>query len=148
MTAEGNACRLMIDEAMTRYKLPTSESAARLLCMIAGHESGGFCYVHQLGGPALGLFQMEPLTFQDVSEYCARKDYLDGELPSIPSRLIFDAHFAAAMARVFFLRIPEPLPDPDHITALANYAKRYWNTWQGKATPDDYANAWRTHFED
>ena len=138
----------MVEQALGHYRLPASESAIRLLCMIAAHESGGFMFTRQVKGPALSLFQMEPRTFRGLVGYCRHKQYLDGELPCSPYRLVFDSMFAAAMGRCFLLRIPEPLPDPDDIDGLARYAKTYWNTKYGKATVDDYARAWRKYFED
>ena len=147
MTEEGKACRAMIEQALNRYQLPASESAIRLLCMIAAHESGGFTYSRQVKGPALSLFQMEPRTFRDLTTYCQRKRFsFSAELPCSPMRLVFDPPFAAAMGRAFLLRIPRALPQPDDIEGLAQYAKQYWNTRYGKATPDDYANAWQRYF--
>ncbi len=149
MTKQGKACRAMIEKALAHYELPASESALRLLCMVAAHESGGFFYTRQVGGPALSLFQMEPRTFRDVLDYCLRKhNSLANELPCEAERLVFDPPFAAAMSRVFFMRFPEPLPPPADIPALAAYAKTYWNTEKGKATAGDYANAWGDYFED
>ena len=147
MTDEGHACRQLIDDALLYYRLPTTEAAIRLLCMIAAHESGDFHYVRQRRGPALSLFQMEPATFDDVCDYAQRRNlYIASYLPCSPWRLVFDQRFAAAMARIFFLRFPEPLPDADDMHALACYAKGYWNTYLGKATPDQYLNAYLQHF--
>jgi len=146
MTPEGERCRLMIRTALEKYGLPSSEAAIRLLCMIAAHESGGFTYVKQVRGPALSLFQIEPRSYQDVCSYAQHRNYLDGEFPSPPERLIFDGLYAAAIGRLFFLRVPEQLPEPNNIKALAYYAKKYWNTEQGKATPAMYENAYREHF--
>ena len=121
MTEEGKACRKMIEQALKRYELASSESAIRLLCMIAAHESGGFLYSRQLVGPALSLFQMEPRTFRDLITYCSRRfPKLAAELPCSPMRLVFDPEFAAAMGRAFLWRIPAPLPEPDQIDALGS----------------------------
>ncbi len=147
MSPEGLQCRLMIERALTDYQLPASEAAIRLLCMIAAHESGGFSYVKQVRGPALSFFQMEPATYSDVSGYAMKKGYLKGELPSPVQRLIFDAFFSAALARIFFLRFRKALPNHNDIPGLAQYAKHYWNTELGKATPAMYADAWRQYFE-
>ena len=148
MTPEANACRLLIREALDHYQLPDTENAVRLLCMIAAHESDGFTYSRQLGGPALSLFQIEPRTFRDLCDYAQRKQLrLVDDLPCSPYRLIFDPRLAAGMARAFFLRFSEPIPPAMDIDGLATYAKHFWNTRYGKATPDDYATAWRTYFE-
>ena len=149
MTEEGKACREMVEQALNHYELPASESAIRLLCMIAAHESGGFTYSKQVRGPALSLFQMEPRTFIDLFKYCRRRcPKLAAEIPCSPKRLIFDPEFAAAMGRAFLLRIPEPLPEPKQIKALGQYAKTYWNTKYGKAKASDYSKAWQQYFGD
>ena len=137
----------MIEQALNHYQMPSSESSIRLLCMIAAHESGGFTYSRQVKGPALSLFQMEPRTFRDLISYCQRRHFsFASELPCSPMRLVFDPPFAAVMGRVFLLRIPRALPDPDDIEGLARYAKQYWNTKYGKATVSDYACAWQRYF--
>ena len=148
MTPEGTACRQLVKEALRKYELPMSEAAIRLLEMIAAHESGGFTYSRQLGGPALSLFQIEPATYRDLCDYAtARQLAICREFPRNPMRLVFDPCFAAGMARVFFLRFPEPLPPAENIPALAEYAKYRWNTELGKATPAQYESAWRRYCE-
>lgn len=147
MTPEGQVCRQLIITALNDYSLPCTGNAIALLEMVAAHESGGFTYSRQLYGPALGLFQMEPRTFHDVCDYVQRRQLsLAAEVPCSPYRLVFDPHFAAGMARAFFLKFPEPIPDELDIIGLSLYAKRLWNTELGKATPEQYANAWREYF--
>ena len=147
MTEPGKACRELIIDALDYYRLPSSESAIRLLCMIAAHESGDFHYVQQLRGPALSLFQIEPATFTDLCHYAKKRHFsINIELPSSPWRMVFDQRFAAGMARIFFLRFSEPIPDNLH--AMADYAKQYWNTYLGKATAQQYFNAYSKHFEE
>lgn len=147
MTPEGTACRQLVDDALTHYQLPATESAIRLLCMIAAHESGDFHYVRQLRGPAMSLFQIEPATFENLCNFAInRRLTIASSLPCSEWQLVFDQRFAAAMGRVFFLRFKEPLPGADNLDDLARYAKQYWNTHLGKATPDDYLNAYLEHF--
>ncbi|WP_420588241.1 hypothetical protein [Bacterioplanoides sp.] len=148
MTPQADVCRSMIEQALDFYGLPDSESAVRLLCMIAAHESGKFLYTRQHGGPAIGAFQMEPATYEDVSLYARKKGYMTDEFPSPPERMIFDFWFATGMARIFFLRLPAPLPAPHQLKELAVYAKKYWNTELGKATPDMYLSAYRDLFDE
>ena len=103
MTPEGKACRQLIREALIKYDLPDSGAAVRLLEMIAAHESGGFTYSRQLGGPALSLFQIEPVTYRDLCDYASSRELaICSEFPRNPMRLVFDPCFAAGMARVFF----------------------------------------------
>lgn len=54
-----------------------------------------------------------------------------------PEAIIGDLFFAAAMCRVFYLRVPEPLPAANDAEATANYHKRYYNTAAGKAVANE-----------
>ena len=141
--------RNAIERALERYQLPNSESAIRLLLMIAAHESGGFMYCRQKRGPALGLFQMEPPTFDHVMEYLDRTGRFL-QLPRIlpAERMVTDPVFAAGVARVYLYSIPKPLPSPDDVIGLgkyAVYAKKFWNSELGAATPEDYETAFRKY---
>ncbi len=146
----GHECRTLIQTALDYYQLPVSQSAIHLLEMIAAWESGDFRYVRQKHGPALGMMQMEPDTYLCVCSYLqshpTKAPLLLDELPQQPEHLIFDPFFAVGMARLFFLRFPEPLPDSQQIEQLAHYAKKYWNTNQGKACWTNYHDAWIRHF--
>lgn len=142
----GLTIRTAIERALERFNLPQNESVVRLLLMIAAHESGGFTYCKQKGGPALGLFQMEPATFDFVMGYIKRT----GKFPAVSlntplERLVIDVEFAAAMARVYLWTFPEPLPEPDDLEGLAQYAKKYWNTDQGAASAEKYLNDFKQH---
>ena len=148
MTVLGEQCRLAVLSALQQYQLPASNAAVNLLCMVAAHESGGFRYNLQLHGPAISMFQMEPATYAGLCRYIQERSdsmgLLDSHFP--PERMVFDFSYAAAMARVFFLRKPEPLPKADDIDALAEYAKFHWNTFLGEATPALYARAYQRFF--
>ncbi len=146
MTKLGLTIRTAIERAIQRFNLPDSESAVRLLLMIAAHESGGFMYCRQNGGPALGLWQMEPPTHKHVTDYLNRT----GKFPAIgrnlpAERMVIDAEYAAAMARVYLWTFPEPLPEADDLQGLAEYAKKYWNTNAGAATAEKYLADFKRH---
>ncbi len=141
-------CRNQIIQALDYYCLPISESAVRLLCMIAAHESNQFLYNKQIRGPALSPFQIEPASYLDVCEYADRKLYMPDDIPSPVERLLFDFKFATGIARVFLLRIPEPLPAEHDLRLMAIYAKKHWNTYLGKATPDMYFSAYMELFNE
>lgn len=145
MTPLGRACRDTVVAGLTEYNLPTDESGICILCMIAAHESGEFKYTRQLSGPAVTHFQIEPNTYNDLVMYQSKRGL---DLPDPPAEyLIFDGKLAAAYARVFFMRFPEKLPDSTDIKGMSEYAKLKWNTEYGKATPKQYEDAYRKHFE-
>lgn len=132
---------------LEHYRLPASPAVVRLLVMIAAHESGGFRYVQQMNdGPAKGLLQMEPVGLDEVRRYMMLRPEKFEEVPNPYGvrleQLVFNTELALCYARAFFMAKPEALPDVDDIEGLARYAKKYWNTSAGKATWEDYANAY------
>jgi len=94
------------------------------------------------GGPALGVFQMEPATHDDIWEnWLPRRAELARDLlrlsadwPPGATQMVANLQYATAMARCLYRRRPEPLPGPLDIPAMALYWKRYWNTFQPEQT--------------
>ena len=127
-----------------------SEDAVDLLCMIACHESLCGKYTKQVNGPALGVFQMEPFTHDDLyKSFISQNQKLDFAVSKfVPSHnslknnksyaelLQTDVRYATVLARVFFMRFAEPIPKST--LEKAAYAKKYWNTELGKATVRSY----------
>jgi hypothetical protein len=132
-----------------------SEDAVELLVMVAAHESLMGRFIKQVKGPALGIFQMEPATHDDIWRNFISKDrkldfsvakflpsYQSLVNPSTQAELLAtDLRYATVLARVFFMRFKEPIPSTD--IGKAEYCKKYWNTELGKATITDYFNAYR-----
>lgn len=146
MTTLGLVVRGAIERALERFHLPGDEAVVRLLLMIAAHESGGFHFCKQVGGPALGLFQMEPATYRATIEYLERTGRFSALSRRLsPERMVIDVEFAAAFARAYLSSFPESLPDADDLEALARYAKKYWNTEAGKATAEKYLNDFKKY---
>ena len=120
--------------------------------MTAAHESGLGRYTKQIKGPALGLYQMEPLTLLGSYEhYINYRPELQIKIHQIsgvsrPDRgqLQFNPVYSSIMARLKYYRAPGALPSASNIWALAEYAKKHFNTYKGKATPADYHDAYRT----
>lgn len=138
--------RTAIERALEKFNLPNDEAIVRLLLMICAHESRGFVCCKQLnGGPAIGLFQMEPNTFDFVQGYLTRtKKFPLISRSMIVERMLIDVEFAAAMARVYLWTEPTPLPDADDLQGLAEYASKFWNRG-GEGTPEKYFNDFITH---
>lgn len=127
-----------------------SESAENLLVMTMAHESNGGEYLEQTNhGPAWGIYQMEKGTFNDLWErYLSEKPDLVKKIMDVcnlktqpkAEEMAEDLALATAMARVYYLRIREPIPED--LDAMSVYAKKYWNTEQGKATAIEYLSAY------
>src|SRR6266849_2351788 len=81
----------------------------QLLLATAAQESHMGEYLHQLNGPALGIFQMEPATFVDTLN---RADNIISAIyPRAPSeRLIYDLRYATVIARAKYFLDRPPLP--------------------------------------
>lgn len=115
-----------------------SHAAEELLMLTAATESLGGRYLHQVGGPALGIYQMEPATCHDIYDNylkyrpeLAKKVALFGDgYRELPGNL----YYATAMARIHYLRRSEPLPPASDVRGLANYWKQYYNTHLGAGT--------------
>lgn len=130
-------------------------AAETLLLGTAMQESGGR-YLKQLGrGPALGIYQMEPVTHDDHwrtflprhPELLEKVDGLLGAWPSKVGQLATNLAYATAMARVHYYRRKEPLPDGLNSAAMAAYYKKYYNTPAGAATEDQFAGVYRRALE-
>lgn len=125
-----------------------TRSARTLLFMIAAHESH-LVNRKQIGGPALSLFQIEPDTLDDLytnwlAHRSAWQTVLDSYrmvgttmLPRLEALESVDAYGVCA-ARMQLWRAVEKIPGADDYLALADYAKRHWNTEAGKASPEKY----------
>lgn len=115
-----------------------SEAAEELLMLTAATESLCGKYLHQVGGPALGIFQMEPATCRDIYDnYLAYRKPMADEIKqwgSGPEHLPGSLYYATAMARVHYLRVPEPLPSAMDVNGLARYWKDHYNTHLGAGT--------------
>ena len=141
--------------------------AALLLFMIACHESDlmrarrQYSFRGKARGGAFSLFQMEEASIRDSLRNMQSSDALrtsivhylyannDTMFPlELPTEELLDTvllriqqpegdRWAAVLARLHILRIKAPVPDS--AAAMASYAKKYWNTELGKATPLLYA---------
>lgn len=133
-----------------------SKAARRLLLGTIAHESLGTSLDQILGpsdrtlGPAIGLYQIEPATHDDLYEnYLAFHQNLKEKVMSLRARqpdphvqLATNLAYATAIARLIYWRQPEALPAEDDIEGLANYWKTYYNTPAGAGTPSQ----WGLHY--
>lgn len=124
--------------------------AAEELVLGTGLQESRLRYIKQLGrGPALGLFQMEPATHDDIWFNYLRyqielRNLVKGLAPHThkfhptAEALIGHLPYAAAMCRVHYRRVRAPLPAAGDIEGQAKYWKRYYNTELGKGTVEEY----------
>lgn len=119
-----------------------SDDAADMVLTTGAAESL-YRHVRQVNGPALGWFQMEPATHDDIWRNflgaTSRQHLLDG-LQSLSKRagvakeLEVNPWYAAAMCRIHYLRNPQAIPDAGDRAAQAAYWKKWYNTKLGAGT--------------
>jgi len=132
-----------------------SKNASMLLLATAAIESKCGYYIKQVGGPALGIWQMEPLTHDDIWSECdALYDdlgeeitnlTLDCDIGAVSSCLVHSPKYACAMARLKYSMDPKPLPDYNNIRQVYDYYKRIYNTPLGASTYEKFKQAWLYH---
>ena len=144
-----NQFRELIVKSSLNDLLLYSKEAEELLVFTCATESIGGTYLHQVNGPALGIYQMEPATYNDIWQNYIYPNgsltlrlFSNFNISSVPSeeRLIYDLRFATAMARIHYRRINSPLPLSNNVDSIWDYYKKYYNTSQGKALKEDSIN--------
>lgn len=132
-----------------------SVSAVELLLGTAIQESR-LSYLKQLGGgPAMGPFQMEPATHDDIFEnYLQYQEGLRqrvmaqvrGGFEPDAMNMAGNLYYACAMCRVHYRRVREALPPAGDLPGQAAYWKQYYNTPLGRGTEMEYIENWeRAH---
>jgi len=128
-----------------------SVGAVELLLGTAIQESR-LSYLKQLGGgPAMGPFQMEPATHDDIFEnYLQYQGVLRqrvmaqvrGGFEPDAMNMAGNLYYACAMCRVHYRRVREALPEPGDLSSQAAYWKKYYNTPLGRGTETEYIENW------
>jgi len=115
------------------------DAAVNLLLGTAAVESRFGTFLRQLsGGPAVGVFQMEPATFNWL------RDLYQHLLGSRHAReMEADLALAIVAARLRYRVVREALPPADNVQAQARYWKRYYNTHRGAGSEADYIRQYR-----
>lgn len=131
-----------------------SLDASTLLLGTALTESNA-SYVRQHNGPALGLYQMEPDTHDDIWEnwlsyrpnFAHMVSTMAGQWPPGPTAMVGNLWYATAMARLHYFRVAFPLPPAHDALQLASYWKRWYNTEVGLGTVDKAAPHFKAAYE-
>ncbi len=137
--------RQVIRPALIKLGLHSSAAEA-LLLGTALSESGLVHLVQTGGGPARGLYQIEPATHRDIwLSYLAYRPSLAERVLGLAAgarpgagQLVWNLGYATAIARLVYYRVPDPLPAADDLESLARYYKAHFNTVKGKAKVEDF----------
>lgn len=144
-----------VGEAIERPQF-YSESAINLI-MGTGIAESRLSALRQIGGgPAGGLLQIEPPTFDDV--YCrylqqeskaellrAIRFFMNEEEPYV--QVIGCMKFAVLIARVRYWMVEEKLPNHDDVDGLAYYYKKYYNTYEGKGSEAKFKTGYQRYYK-
>jgi hypothetical protein len=134
----------------------SKESAFLLLCTAAIESNCGE-YIKQINGPALGIWQMEPATHDDIWQFCDAFLVRDFEylIERLASESVNDSNlidlivcpsYACAMARLKYSMDPNQLPkltgdSSVDLKSFYDYYKRVYNTELGASTYDKWCTA-------
>ena len=146
----------VIEPVVHRLKMGGAAAVELVLgTALAENHSNLPVSLDQDGGPALGLWQMEPATFDDIhANFLKYRTPLDdavseiaGAWPADARALCGNLYLAAAMCRIHYYRVPAALPSPGDRAGQADYWKRYYNTHLGAGEVSDYIEAWNAAME-
>ena len=136
---------LVIRPALEKLSL-WSLSAEELVLGTAIVESG-LTHLKQHGdGPALGLWQVEPATHDDLyTNFLNYRPELGSKLIelraaglSLDENLATNLMYGAAVCRLCYYRKPDALPEAGDIEGQGQYWKTHYNTPLGKGTVTKY----------
>ena len=129
----------------TLTKLDLWSEASEKLLLGTGMIETGFSALKQINGPALGFWQIEPATHEDIAEHLIiyDRDLKDkiliacnmGNLPN-DDELISNLKYSCAIARIIYHRSPAPMPQFNDNAGFAEIYKKVYNTELGKAKYD------------
>jgi hypothetical protein len=136
-----------------------SQAAENLVVGTAIQESGlrllrqGLKRLDDAGGVALGLYQMEPATHDDIwTNYIQHRRPLSTLVERLLARdgllveqLVWNLAYATAMCRVHYKRVPAALPAAADVDGLSQYWKAHYNTPAGRGSAAAWASAYREH---
>jgi hypothetical protein len=144
----------VIDPALAAIALDAATTGVRQLLLGTALQESGLKHLRQLAskdgrrGPALGYFQMEPATHDDIwvnfldfrRALAARTLAVAGLASGRPeAELMVENHvYAAVMARLRYRRAPGTLPAAGDVKAMGAYWKAHYNTVLGKGLASEF----------
>ena len=140
--------KFAIEDTLSKCNFIYNDDIVNLLLGTACVETNCGEYLYQLKGPACGIFQIEPNTAKDIInnyivrrphlKYCHDMLYLKGL--TLDENLCYNLMYQIFMCRVFYLRFSEKIPST--LDGQAKYWKKYYNTYKGKGTIEQYKLKW------
>jgi hypothetical protein len=118
-----------------------------------------FEYLHQIHGPALGIYEIELATCNDNQRYLNRLDKMSLKEHFLaccfyvcfppPSALVHNLTYCTLMARLkYIVATTKVIPLVDDIEAQAAYYKKYYNSSIGKGSIERYIELYNKNIGD
>lgn len=137
----------IITSVLKECELPSDKNSVHLILGTAATESKFGTYLKQKNGPAVGVFQMEPTTHDDLwinfipHKHPECKEHLISACGKYigtgwGTRMMTDLYYSIVMCRLHYMRFPETIPNS--IEEQAVYYKKYYNTVEGKGSVIKY----------
>lgn len=139
--------------APTLVLIGLDSPAAQVLLLATAIQESKLTARRQVGGgPALGLYQIEKDTHDDVWENYLkfRKPLSQKVLSLVPPKgatwaaLEFNDRYATAIARICYARVSAPLPQANDIAAMSRYWETYYNTGIGLGRAEQFVDSWNS----
>ena len=124
-----------------------SEAAGELVLGTTIVEKSNLTYLKQHGdGPALGLWQVEPATHEDLyanylnfrSEMMSSLMELRSPALNMNENLAANLMYGAEVYRLCYYRKPDPLPEAGDVEGQGAFWKKHYNTPLGAGTVPNY----------
>lgn len=141
-----------------------SKEAQQLLLITMAVESDMGKYIKQIGGPAYGVYQVEPETHVDIwrSYLNYRDEIADKILAMLPDNargntsmamsarngcLITDMAYSTCIARLVYFRSPAAIPEFNDKDGMWDMYKKVYNTHLGATTRETFMGKWSRFIE-
>jgi hypothetical protein len=125
----------------------SADSEETLIATLA-QESLGCSFLVQVGGPAVGPYMVEPLTYKTVLAFINRQpDYRNRVykafgyvMPPPIDVLTYNLRFATIIAYCYYKDRNPTFPPAGDLDAIWDYYKMYYNTINGAATKEAFVS--------
>ena len=143
-----NQIKEIVEEAL--YRIDGYSDDALVLVLRTGQVESKYKALRQYGdGPAIGFWQVEPATAEDIwKNYIAYRPHYEKAMLSLgydPENLEFsllsNIAVQAAFCRFKYKRDKNPIPSWDDLKAQGEYWKKVYNTYLGKGTVEHFIKA-------
>jgi len=138
--------RELIKETLIGIDLYSLDAEELIMATIA-QESAMGKYLKQITGQAMGITQIELPTFKSHLKWLKlekNKTLLNKIIKECNiielthDALVYNLKFSIAMCRVHYYRVPKELPENTNIERMWLYYKKYYNSYLGAATKEQF----------